>query len=443
MRLDGKPVEELIREFGKDMGFGNQKAARRLAAQRLVIRVQAVMPNAPDTPETSEAVFRNQAGDLKTYTLKWIKQGTPIENMSPLPSPFTLNSERDPLEVIRKLQNWRWEPDKPASIKKPTLPERQQWGGTQYLQQQGRLPVFNAPPGWRLRLGAGPNDVFVSGTYTYEGKRMGLIRIADFDPPSRVDAVRQMEAEIAFFKANTDGLVVDLMGNAGGDCIGLDYAKLLIPERFWFFGAQVLANRYWLYEAESALQAAIANDAEPWVIETIAFYADEIRNALKGNRAMTGSIPACQPTQSAQPAAPTFEHDPARAADGTLLAYDKPVIFLVDEFSASFGDVFPGMMQDNRRGLIVGTRTAGLGGAVISSDAGFYGEGKASVTISMVVRRQDMVTTEFPTAPYIENIGVRPDRELDYMTRENLLRGGTPFVQAFSRILAEQIDRIR
>ncbi|MFN9922220.1 MAG: hypothetical protein ACK555_20895 [Acidobacteriota bacterium] len=101
------------------------------------------------------------------------------------------------------------------------------------------------------------------------------------------------------------------------------------------------------------------------------------------------------------------------------------------------------MMQDNRRGLIVGTRTAGLGGAVISSDAGFYGEGKASVTISMVVRRQDMVTTEFPTAPYIETIGVRPDREWDYMTRENLLRGGTPFVQAFSRILAEQIDRIR
>jgi hypothetical protein len=56
-----------------------------------------------------------------------------------------------------------------------------------------------------------------------------------------------------------------------------------------------------------------------------------------------------------------------------------------------------------------------------------------------MTRREPIVTTDLPTAPYIENIGVRPDIELDYMTRENLMNRGTPFVNAFTRILLDQI----
>jgi hypothetical protein len=41
-------------------------------------------------------------------------------------------------------------------------------------------------------------------------------------------------------------------------------------------------------------------------------------------------------------------------------------------------------------------------------------------------------TPEFPPSPYIENIGVRPDIVVDYMTRSNLMTGGAPFVQAFT-----------
>jgi hypothetical protein len=40
--------------------------------------------------------------------------------------------------------------------------------------------------------------------------------------------------------------------------------------------------------------------------------------------------------------------------------------------------------------------------------------------------------TEYPPSPYIENIGVRPDIAVDYMTRANLLSAGAPFVQAFT-----------
>jgi hypothetical protein len=44
-------------------------------------------------------------------------------------------------------------------------------------------------------------------------------------------------------------------------------------------------------------------------------------------------------------------------------------------------------------------------------------------------------TGEFPSAPYIENIGVRPDIPFDYMTRANLMTAGAPFVQAFTQAI--------
>ena len=44
-------------------------------------------------------------------------------------------------------------------------------------------------------------------------------------------------------------------------------------------------------------------------------------------------------------------------------AYTKPLMVMVDEFSASGADMFPAIIQDNHRGPIFGTRTMGAGGA--------------------------------------------------------------------------------
>lgn len=49
----------------------------------------------------------------------------------------------------------------------------------------------------------------------------------------------------------------------------------------------------------------------------------------------------------------------------------------------------------------------------------------------------------FLTTQYIENVGVRPDIELDYMTTENLLQFGVPFVNAFTKIISDEIDRLK
>ena len=119
------------------------------------------------------------------------------------------------------------------------------------------------------------------------------------------------------------------------------------------------------------------------------------------------------------------------------------MMVLMDEFSISAADAFPAVLQDNGRALMVGMRTMGAGGSVGSMAAGIYSESSASVTLSMHHRKNPIVTPEYPAAPYVENIGVRPDVEVDYMTRANLLENGRPFVDAILKLMVEHVRRQR
>jgi C-terminal processing protease CtpA/Prc len=137
------------------------------------------------------------------------------------------------------------------------------------------------------------------------------------------------------------------------------------------------------------------------------------------------------------------ERDPALDGKGNLLAYTKPIMVLVDELSGSGGDMFPATIQINRRGPLFGMRTMGAGGSVGTWYAGVYGEGLTSVTMSLM-HRGEMVSVEgYPATPYVENVGVHPEIVNDYMTRENLLTGGRPFVDAFLAAMVDHINESR
>ena len=83
------------------------------------------------------------------------------------------------------------------------------------------------------RLGGNAADFFYSGTFTYEDLTIGYIRIPNYAPTSTAAALTQFEREIAFFNANTDGLIVDEMRNTGGNlCYGESIAARLIPDYF-------------------------------------------------------------------------------------------------------------------------------------------------------------------------------------------------------------------
>ena len=73
-------------------------------------------------------------------------------------------------------------------------------------------------------------------------------------------------------------------------------------------------------------------------------------------------------------------------------------------------------------------------------EAGSYSLGVTRVTESLMIRKNDINTADYPPAPYVENIGVRPDIEVDYMTRDNLHQKGKPFVDAFVAAIVAEIE---
>ena len=147
---------------------------------------------------------------------------------------------------------------------------------------------------------------------------------------------------------------------------------------------------------------------------------------------MTGDIPIC---------GPVFENiPPAKAADGTVLAYTKPILILTDNFTLSAAEAFSGFMQDAGRATVFGTRTDGGGGNPGNfTNATTYSEGFTRVTRTFVTRGKAYQTPGFPTTTYIENVGVYPDVIADYMTQDNLLNRGKTFVAAFSTAIANLI----
>jgi hypothetical protein len=60
--------------------------------------------------------------------------------------------------------------------------------------------------------------------------------------------------------------------------------------------------------------------------------------------------------------------------------------------------------------------------------------------VSLMNRGHLVNTPDFPPAPYIENIGVRPDITVDYMTRANLMSAGADFVQAFVKAIENLVN---
>jgi hypothetical protein len=225
------------------------------------------------------------------------------------------------------------------------------------------------------------------------------------------------------------------MRNTGGNlCFGEDIAARLIPHQFHATG--FILRAFWtrLLGFYNAMISAKASGAP---FDVIARY-ETIFNALVAanaqSRGLTEPVPLC--TSS-------LNRAPATDASGNVLAYRKPILFLTDEFSVSTADSVAGMIQDAGRAVLYGMRTNGAGGNNTNFDAGPYSQGVTGMTIGLQVRQAPIVTSDYPTTPYIENVGVRPDLVNDYMTRDNLLQNGAPFVNDFLQAMAAYVRQSR
>ena len=181
---------------------------------------------------------------------------------------------------------------------------------------------------------------------------------------------------------------------------------------------------------QDTLGALIAQRAEPWQIDYFRAVVGDMQRAYSEHRGRTGPLPIC---------GISLELEPLRDREGRLLAYTKPLMLLIDETSASGAEVFAAQIQDARRAVIFGMRTSGLGGITASWQMTTYSEATGRITFGLMNRKEAVTTPDYPAAPYIENVGVRPDIVVDYMTKENLLNRGEPFVRRFTEEIVKHV----
>jgi hypothetical protein len=418
--VDGFPAAAWVQSFARFIGEANDRSRARQAATLLFFRPQRVVPRAFQIGEKSVVVVRRPTGQLLAFEAAWQKTNAAIQEAGTVPSPRgrIFAAAEGGGEIIEDLPFLR------------RLQTRSVHRHSRVLGDGQRNPYFNLPDGFLTRLGRLPGDFHYSGTYDSGGKRLGYLRFPNFSPPSNAAAVRELSAEIAFFEANTDGLVVDITRNAGGGCYSVTALQYLIPYPFVLPGDEMRATLEAVYFADLDLQAAKDAGAPPWTVALLEQILLQLRTALAENRGRTGPLPFC---------GSRFEHEPAAAASGRVLAYTKPLIVLTDEFTTSWGDIFASVMQDSARAPLVGFRTNGAGGSIDEGEAGFFSEATTTFSVTNAVRPRTMSVPGLPPSPYIENIGVHPDVLLDYMTRDNLMSGGRLFVDAFTRTLLAHV----
>ena len=425
--MDGKPVDELLKDFAKYAAYANPISTRRFAASRLVSRSQSVMPHASDVGESTTIGVRGQSGNVDTYTVKWIKTGTPLE-LGPVPFPKFQTQSRE----NASLPVSDGETDYEAYLNQFTHSgvDPNDEGVTGYGV---RNPIFLAglPSTFTRRLGGSTADFFYSGTFKHEDLTLGYIRIPNYAPPSTPQALQAFEREIAFMNDNTDGLIVDEMRNTGGNlCFGEEIVTRLVPYRFQATGFQLRAFWTRILGFYNAMINAKTNGAPQDVISRYETIYNSLVAANAQKRGLSDPMPVC--TSS-------LMRDAATDANGNVIAYKKPLMLMIDEFSVSTADSVASMVQDAGRGVLYGMRTNGAGGNNTSYDAGAFSEGFAGMTIGLQTRKSPVATPDYPSSIYIENIGVRPEVTRDYMTRDNLLQSGAPFVKGFLADMAAYV----
>ncbi len=435
--LDGQPVQAVIASLRKYAVAANPRSTDRLAASLIGNRPQSFVPHAVDLGDVAVASVRLAAtGAVNDYQIPWVKSGIGVVSQGPVPSPRRGNGRIflppgqdstvdaavggvDPLlprmgDVGLAGSTLPSYMDSMRPLLNVSIPKRP----NAVLGFGARSPVFGLPAGFTVRLGTQSSHFFFSGIYTSGGVRIGFIRIPSMAPPNATLALQQLDQEIAFFNANTDVLVVDVMRNPGGS-VGVTeaFAQRLFPSAFRSVGFEIRATAIWVEAIVNAVESAQAAGAPADVIRNLRAIMTEIIDAYNDNRGRTAPVSLTTGSLTLDPA-PN--------------AYANPLLLLVDEMTASGGDMFAAILQDNHRGPLLGMRTMGAGGSVSQFHCTTFTESTCTITASLMNRGVVISGTEYPPSPYIENVGVRPDIVVDYMTRANLMSAGASFVQAFT-----------
>lgn len=269
------------------------------------------------------------------------------------------------------------------------------------------------------------NSNWIFNAYIFEtdaGKKIGYIRIPHFNCDT--EEVEEFGEIMNYFQLRTDALVIDQVNNPGGSLFYLYSLVSILADKPFFVPKHHIALTQ--YEVHTALYLL------PFLEQA---RDDETARAVLGND--MGGYPVdfefvrvmkqfCnflidQWNKGKLYSDPTHLYGWDKIKPHPKYRYSKPVLLLVNSLDFSGGDFFPAILQDNKRALIMGTRTSGAGGYVLNATFPNHSGIKEFIMTGSLAKRSDQKP--------IENLGVKPDFFYS-LTVEDIQGNYQPYVNA-------------
>lgn len=218
---------------------------------------------------------------------------------------------------------------------------------------------------------------------------------------------------IARFERKTDALVIDQVNNPGGFVfylyalaslltdvpLGVPYHRVTLTQES---AAQALAaiDDFEEIESDEEAHSLLGPSIQGYPVD----YAF-VQSVLEYFRFLVKEWNSGETLTSPYPLFGIREIQPHPS-----VTYTKPILVLINELDFSGGDFFPAILQDNKRAVLFGSRTAGAGGYVEAfSYPNPFGIGFIHYTGSIAERKDSRP---------IENLGVDPDIPYELTERD-------------------------
>ena len=409
LAIDGQPIDRVIEGLKRqELGTVDSPTEQALAEMFLTFRAGQL---GQQVPKGSLVVdVKNEIGFEKSLKVNWLYTGEQFSD-APFVGKAMLNTPPKRVEkriwgiysLLEKV--YKQDPSSnPIGHKNSILPEL----GIKVWENKAESP-FEA--------------------YIYlnqENQPIGFIRIPHYSGNTK-DA-KEFSRLINLFEKETEMLVIDQLNNPGGSlCYLLAVLSMLSPYPLDMPKERISMIQEDVAEAFEELERKTNSRFDPKSQKSFMLgypLNDSTQQSLRNYAAFIVEQWNSGKTISDL----THLQGVAQVEPHPWGCYSKPLLVLTNALDFSCADLLPAILQDNKRAIIFGTKTAGAGGAVREySFPNLLGVASYSLTSSIAERVNGEV---------LENNGVKPDVEYE-ATAVDLQGDYVNYIELVNRIVHE------
>ncbi len=439
LEFDGRPITEVIEELKRGGNKSNPSTDQTFAEIKLTFRSGQLADTVPQGPIS--ITVQSSSNRKRSYQLQWFYTSEHITNAPDrfLPMKDWPLDQEEMLKIPQKLMTstWlqlhseRWSGHKNGGLgaSKSFVPRL---GKTIWIKKQAEenrhLPfLFSFDIPWHAYIYLHPDKYLI-----------GYIRIPHY--MGSEESADEFGEIINFMEGNTDALVIDQLNNTGGYApfqyklaSMLAIHPLITPYHQMKLTQKEVLEAYRMLQLISLIEGVVDHlESSPKLEEDssndglgemnyqqllfLKAYYEFILEEWETGHFLTRATPILG-MDRINPC-PKYQ-------------YTKPILLLINEMDFSGGDFLPAILQDNKRALLFGSRTAGAGGCVSEFEfPNCHGIASCSYTISIAER---------PNLEKIENRGVIPDIEYE-LTIEDIQDGYQDYKEAVNRAVKQLLQ---